>query len=300
MKIIKPNVFTDASLISSTVAEDDYPVWVTGTTYAIGDRRIRTQTHRIYERVSAGAGSVAPELDLINWLDIGPTNRWAAFDDEIGTKTTGASPLVLVLSPGMTTGLILFELSARTAQVTMKDSPGGTLVYEKFIDLDGTIIESFYDWFFTEFEPMTDVVLTDLPGQFYTPELTISLVSTSGNPSVGVLKPGNVIDIGETLSGARVGISDYSIKKKDERFGTIGIVERAYSKKGSFSVITEKSRFNKIFRTLASLRATPCAYIGTESLGYQPLLIYGFFADFYISIEYYAHHLCNLEIEGLI
>jgi len=299
MKVIKPTVITDAMLVSSTVAEDDHAVWVSGTTYAIGDKRIRTETHRIYERITAGAGTTPPEDDSTNWLDIGPTNRWAMFDDVVGTVTTHDSPLTVVLEPGSVTGLALLELMGRQVQATMKDGPGGTVVYDRTIDLDGTIIESIYDWFFSEFEQRTDAVLTDLPGQFTGCELTITITATSGDAACGVCKPGMVIDIGGTQYGARVGIVDYSKKDRDQWGNTI-IVPRAYSKKGTFEVVTEKYRLNKIYRTLVALRATPAVYIGTEYQGYEPLIVYGFFKDFSIDVAYPAHHLCSLEVEGLI
>ena len=181
----------------------------------------------------------------------------------------------------------------------MKDATGGTVVYDQFIDLDGTDISSFYDWFFNDFEQRTDLVLTDLPRQFASAELTVTIIATSGNAEVGVLKPGITADIGLTQWGASVGISDYSVKDRDP-FGNVVINERAYSKKASFSVETGLSQFSKVFKTLAALRATPCVYIGTEEEGYEPLLIYGFFKDFSIDIQYLDYHLCALEIEGLI
>jgi hypothetical protein len=78
------------------------------------------------------------------------------------------------------------------------------------------------------------------------------------------------------------------------------IVERAYSKKGSFTMMISPGSFNRIYRTLAGLRATPCVYIGTEVEGFEPLLIYGFFSSFNMEIPYRTYQLCSLDIEGLI
>jgi len=299
MKVIKPTVITDAMLTHDTVPETDFPAWVSGTTYAVGDKCIRTSTHRIYQRLVAGAGTTAPESDTTNWEDVGPTNKWAMFDNVVGTATTTTSPLTRVINPGSATGLALLELIGRQAQVVMKDQTGGTTVYSKTIDLDGTIIESVYDWFFAEYEQLTDVVLTDLPGQFPNGELTITVTATSGNVSCGVCKPGTVIEIGDTLAGAKAGIVDFSGKERDT-FGNYSVVERSFAKEASFAVLTQKSDFNKIFRRLASLRATPAIYIGTEMTGYEPLIVYGFYKDFSIDVAYQSHHLCSLEVEGLI
>jgi len=299
MKVIKPTVITDAMLTHDTVPETDYSAWVSGATYAVGDKCIRTSTHRIYQRLVAGAGTTAPESDTTNWEDVGPTNKWAMFDNVVGTATTTTSPLTRVINPGSATGLALLELIGRQAQVVMKDQTGGTTVYSKTIDLDGTIIESVYDWFFAEYEQLTDVVLTDLPGQFPNGELTITVTATSGNVSCGVCKPGTVIEIGDTLAGAKAGIVDFSGKERDT-FGNYSVVERSFAKEASFAVLTQKSDFNKIFRRLASLRATPAIYIGTEMTGYEPLIVYGFYKDFSIDVAYQSHHLCSLEVEGLI
>jgi hypothetical protein len=304
MKVIKPVSITDAMLASSTVAEPaaGETLWSAATAYVAGNQAIRTTTHRVYECLVDHTNAV-PEDNTAGttpkWLDIGPTDRWAMFDNVVGTVTSGASPLAVVLQPGGISGIALLELVGREATVTVKDAPGGAVVYDRTIDLDGTIVESFYAWFFAPFEQRTDVVLADLPGQFTQCELTIAITATSGDASCGVCKPGNVIDIGRTQAGARVGIIDFSRKDRDA-FGKTIVVERAFSKRASFDVVTDKAGFNRIFRALASLRATPAIYIGTEGPGYEPLLVYGFFRDFSIDVAYLSHHLCSLEVEGIV
>lgn len=43
-------------------------IWVTGTTYAIGDVRWSPANGRIYRRRTAGAGATDPSLDPTNWM----------------------------------------------------------------------------------------------------------------------------------------------------------------------------------------------------------------------------------------
>ena len=299
MKIIKPHLITDSMMVSSSVAENDYPAWVSGTTYALGAKVVRAGVHKIFQRYAAGSSTVAPELDPTIWQDIGPTGKWAPFDNVVGTLATGSSPLNYTLRTGFTDSLALFELTGRYVDVVMKDAAGGTVVYQKRIDLEVGDIETIFDWFFSELDLRNDIVVTDLPGQYASAELSITLTTTSGNASVGVIKPGLISDLGETQYGAKVGIDDYSRKERDA-FGNTVITERAYSKRGSFTLMTILGTFNRIYRTLAALRATPCVYIGTEEAGYEPLLIYGFFSSFSIDITYPNYHLCSLDIEGLI
>lgn len=52
--------------IYSNVGEQ-YPTWVSGTTYALGDKVTRSTTQAVYVRIVAGAGTTAPESDTTNW-----------------------------------------------------------------------------------------------------------------------------------------------------------------------------------------------------------------------------------------
>ncbi|MDP2099840.1 MAG: hypothetical protein U1D70_08125 [Methylobacter sp.] len=301
MKLIKPTVITDAMFTSSTAPEADFAAWAVGTAYVVGNKVIRT-THRIYECLADNTGNI-PEDNLTGltpkWLDIAPTNKWAMMDDVIGTSTTIASPLTVVLSPGPFGGLALMELVGKDAEITVKESPSGITVYNKTISLDGTVITSFYDWFFAPYKQLDSFVLTDLPDQFYTPEITISITATTGNVSCGVCKLGEVINIGGTEYGATSGVIDYSRKEKDV-FGRYTIVERAFSKRANFKIFTDKIDYNRISRRLAEVRATPSVWIGSDIPGYEPLVIYGFAKDWSIDVAYPTANYCNLEIEGLI
>ena len=303
MSIISPVTLTDAMLVSSTAPETDYAAWNAATNYTIGTKVIRTTTHRIYENLIAGVDATLPENATTGvtprWLEIAPTNRWAMFDNKIGTVTTlGTSPLTVVLQPGLTSGVALLELTGEQVQVTMKDAPAGTVVYNKTITLDGRVITSFYEWFFTDYVQLTDVTLSDLPGTFSTCELTISITSAS-TVACGVCHVGKSYPLGSTQYGASVGVISYSKKTTDD-FGNTTVVKRANSKRNSLQLITEKVHFNRTYRLLASLDSVPCVYTATELPGYEPLIVYGFWRDFSIDVAYPTYNLTNIEIEGLI
>lgn len=303
MSIIKPTLLTDAMLTSSTAPETDYAAWSASTSYAVGQRvtRAASGVHRNFECLVAGVNATAPELDSSaspRWLDLGANNRWAMFDTKVGTVTALSSPLTVVMAPGAISGLALLELTGAQAQITMKTAPGGAVVYARTISLEGGVIESFFEWFFNEPVQRTDLTLTDLPSQFAGCELTVSITGV-GAVACGVCHVGTVHAIGDTLAGATVGIISYSVKKADD-FGNITVVKRANSKRNSLKLLTQKSSFNRIYRLLAVLDSVPCIYIGTESEGYDPLIVYGFYRDFSIDVAYPSHHLTNIEIEGLI
>lgn len=305
MKVIKPTNIIDTMFVSSTIPETDYTAWNAATSYVVGQRVMRAVTgvHRNFENLIAGVDATSPEIATTGatprWLDLGATNRWAMFDSKVGTLSTATLDLTTVLIPGSISGLAALGLTGRTLQVKMKDVVGGTVVYDKTINLDATVITSFYEWFYEEFEQMTDVTLTDLPSQYYNPEVTFKLTSTSGNVSCGVLSLGRTYTLGQSQYGASVGIISYSIKQSDA-FGNITVVKRQNSKRNNLKLLTEKSLFNRTYKILAELDSVPCIYIGAEALGYEPLIVYGFWKDFSIDVSYPTMNLTNIEIEGLI
>ena len=243
----------------------------------------------------------APNSSPLYWVDMGQSNVWGMFDEAVGTLTTATSNLTVVLRPGAVSGLALMELAGKQLSVVMKDAPGGTVIYSKTILLDNTPVVSFYDWFYADYEQLSDAVMTDLPIHFVSNELTISITGVSGLSTVscGLCQMGKVIPIGTTLSGATVGIVDYS-KKTVNAFGNYTIERRAFSKRADYQVIVAKGDFNRIFRALTGLTSTLCVYVGENAVGYEPLLVWGFYKDTSMVVDYANTRLCNFSIEGLI
>lgn len=296
MKLIEPLAITDATLLSSNVAETDWPAWSAGTAYVLGDKVIRTSTHRIYQRTVAGTTATAPELDLTNWLDIAPTNRWAMFDSVVGTLTTQATSISVTVRPvGVVNSLALLDISGDTLQVVMTDPIDG-IVYDVTYSLSYTSgIIDWYSYFYTPIERKSGIIITDLPG-YLSADIAITISNPGGSVSVGTCVAGSLQNLGHTKYGASVGIQDYSRKERDA-FGNYTVVERPFNKKARFSCTVDADRVDRTHALLARRRALPTVYIGSED--YQSTVVYGFFKDFDIVIPYPTFSECSLEIEGL-
>ncbi len=302
-KIIKPNRIDDNTLNYTSVTEpaDGEPLaWDSETDYDVEDEVISLTTHRRYRAVASSSG-VNPATDISDppkWLDIGPTLRWAMFDQALGTHTSAEGDLTVRMVSSGATGIALLQLTGRYATVLVRDGPGGTVVYEREVELDGSLIDSFYAWFFEPFEQLDRVILTDLPGTFLSGEIEVEIEGT-GTVACGECVPGRTVDLGRAQYGARVGILDWSVKERTP-FGAMNVVERGYSNRANITMLTEKADFQRIFTTLASLRATACVYVGAQTHGYEPLTIYGFYRDFEIVVSYPSHHLLSIDIEGIV
>lgn len=295
MYVIKPNPINDAALISSTVPETDHAAWNAATSYVVGNRVIRTTTHKIYEAILAGVDAGLPENTPTRWLVVGSTNRWRMLDSEVGSVTSAATSLTVVLSPGYATALALLEVDAQVIGVTVRDA-ASTITYTTTRSLDTSVLLDWYDYFFADPVPRSEIVF---PGLYIGTGYTVTVTLTGATVECGALVVGEATDLGATEYGATLGIVDYSRKTTDD-FGVVTITRRKYAKRLTAKLAFERERTNRVFRTLAALRSTPCVYVTSDALDYESLTVFGFYKDFRIDVAYPTHNYCTLDIEGLI
>lgn len=298
MKFIRPVSIDDSRFISGTVPEDDYAAWSSGTTYAAGDRVISTATHRIYESVQASNLNHSPVTDTGTWwLDIAPTNRWALFDRSVGSLTTAAAPWSVTIAPGAIDSLALLDVAdAGSARIVMIDAGSVTVYDQTYSMAESSSLTDWLAYFSDPIVPRSTLIVTDLP-LYANAELTVTF-DGSADVGVGTLAVGTLIDIGATRYGASVGIVDYSRKEADA-FGVVSVTERAYAKKIEADCLVDNTRLDYVASVLASVRATPCVWIGDDASRYTSLLAYGFYRDWGLNIAYPAHSEFNISIEGL-
>ena len=296
MKVIRPIAITDAMLLSSSVPENDYAVWSSATTYAVGNRVIKG--HRIWESLQAANLNKDPETDKSVppwWLRVSSTNRWRMFDEAVNSQTTATVSMVVEVQPGAVNTVGLVELTGSNVRVQLFD--GTTLVYDSMQSIDDTPIYDWWSYFYEVYNPASTLIFQNVPSYL---NGRIVVTVTGSSVGCGELVFGTSYDLGETKAGASAGITDYSRKTTNE-FGVVDIVQRAYSKRASVQVLLDADSLRRTQALLANLRSTPCLWVGeTNTLRFSPLVIYGFFRDFQLEIPGPVLALCSLEIEGMI
>lgn len=295
MKVVKPITVTDAVLVSSTLPETDHAAWSSGATYAVGDRVVHA--HRIVESLQAGNNAHTPGAAGSEtwWLDVGPTNRWAMFDNVVNTLSTATGEMTIVLAPGLVDSVGLVDLQGATVRVRMTD--GATVVYDQTQSLDGSTVLDWYDYFFEPFDTVGSVLFRNLP-QYLNGQVTVT-ISGPATVSVGALVLGKEFDLGDTGFGATAGITDYS-RKDTNAFGAVTLVRRAYAKRSSTKLQLPNTHLRRVRNVLADLRATPCLWVGADDTSlFEPLVVFGWYRDFQIEIAYPQTSFCTLEIEGM-
>lgn len=293
MKVIKPTAFTESMLVSSNAVES-HANYSAGTTYA-KDAIVNLGTHLYQSLVNNNLGNT-PSTSPLYWLDIGPNNIHAMFDNQVSTTTISSTPLVVAFKPGIFNSLALLGLVGNSLDIAVRDGTGGPITYTATFALDGTVISDWYQYFFEPFVQKSEVVMTDIP-PFSNSEVTITLTGGS-TVQIGLCSFGTFYFLGDTEYGANVGITDYSRKDTDD-FGVTTFVQRAYSKRMTARLMLDTAQINRVQRILADIRANPSVWIGADGDDYLPTLMYGYYRDFSIEIAYQTKSFCSLEIEGL-
>ncbi|MFD1952105.1 hypothetical protein ACFSGX_15130 [Sphingomonas arantia] len=266
LQLLQPVTVTDAVLAVSSVPETDAPAWDAATPYPIGARVIRGSTHRIYESLASGNLGNDPAAPAGRWLDLGPTNRWAMFDQALGTVTTAAGAIVVTLDAGTAGAVALLDVKAATVRVQ-------ALGYDRTVQAGaGTL------------------TFLDLPAG----PVNVRIAG-DGAVSVGTLLIGRCVGLGITEASPTAGITDFSRKVVDD-FGEVTVVERAWAKRMTAKALIRTDALDVVASRIAGVRARPCLWIGQSGL--DSLTIYGFFKDFSVEVADGVSKL-SLSIEGL-
>ncbi|MDP1026399.1 hypothetical protein Q5H91_04175 [Sphingomonas sp. KR1UV-12] len=298
LRFLDPVVVDGSVLVSSNVPETDAPVWAASTTYAKGAQVIAA--HRIYESLVAGNVGADPATTAAKWLDIGPTNRWAAFDQALGTSTiVGANVEVVLKSPAPVSGLALLDTNAATVRLrapgydrTLVPDSAGKALFLDFTAPAGTAVT------------VTATPAAVIPGPQRWDDgarwldqrvWNDSLAAGDGTVTIGTMLIGQIKGLGVTETAPTAGIIDYSRKETDV-FGEVTVVPRAWAKRMAAKALIRTDAVDLVMNRLAAARAKPCLWLGHDDL--DALAVYGFYKDFDIAVAPSVSKL-SLSIEGL-
>jgi hypothetical protein len=300
MQTITPNLVNDATLLSTNVAENDYPQWDAGTTYALGAMLIYVvaNTHWVIKSlVASNVGNTPTGLDTdTKWVKVSETNRWKMFDLKHTSQTINSTSIsVTIANPSMVDGVYFGNLSGTSITISGVDQ-FDTSIYSSTVSLvDNSNVYDPWTYFFSPILYKTDFVITNLPPYSLT-KYTITISNPSGNAKCGTLLMGQVTNFGDTNYGMTAGLLDYSVKRANE-FGDFVLTERAYSKTLNIAVRSTKSQTDPFMAYAIRYRATPIVIVG--SIDYTMSYIFGFFKDVKGVVDYPSYSLFSVEFEGL-
>ncbi len=296
MKLIENVDITDA-VIDSTNAAESVAAWLVGTSYSTGQTARSDTTHRIYESlVDANLGNDPTADDGTNWLNIGPTNSHAMFDEYNETQTSVTGSIDVVLTPGQRcSAAALLNLDAAMVTLTMTDSVDG-LVFDQTYDLTSyENVNSYYDYFFELIIRKRDLFIAGLP-LYSDPEIGITIDNGVATAKCGNVVIGRVIETGATLMGAEFGTLSSSRIETDV-FGNTTIVPRTKRKSMNLTVSVARYKVDEVGRLLDARADLPTVFIGTEY--FERLLVHGIPRNWRMLLGQYLKSTLTIEIEGL-
>ena len=272
-----------------------YAAWNSGTTYAALDVAADFTEHKLYQSVQGSNTNHTPVGDDGTWwLELGPTNLWAMFDQKTGTQTEWLEEIAVTVDlTGRIDTIGLLNLTGSAVNITMMD--GATELHNEDYSLISTEgISSLYAYFYEPLAYMTDLVVQDLP---IDADLEATITLTGGSTvKIGNLVFGFGVEIGGAQYGARAGITDFSRITADD-FGNYQIVQRGYAKVADLVVWLDAADHNFVFNLLAEYRATPVLMIGADD--YTPLIQYGLLKDWRVAFTYPSHSVLDLQFQGI-
>lgn len=230
--------------------------------YGLGARVTDAASQSIYESL-VGSNSAAL-TDAESWARVGPTNRWAMFDDKPATQTVRADEIVTTIAvTGRVDTIGIVNCDAASINVTVEDETGTTELFNQdfpMVSIAG--ITNWWRWFFSPVVRERSIYISGLP-TVSNPRITVT-ASGTGMVAMGNFDLGWEYRIGGTELGFGVGITEYSEKQKDQ-FGTyVYNADRGYSDRGQFTVEVAREDFDWVHRLLTDQRGKPMLILGSE------------------------------------
>ena len=246
--------------------------------YSVGDRVILESEHLVYQCLVSTRQNPkdgATEDAAATWIEVGPTNKWAMFDELQNTKTKSSGDFSITLSASTFANVIAFlGISGVTSiDVEVKNSVGDVIYDKSVITNDFSSIYDHYTYAFYQISMLDKIVIDDLP-----------LIPSS---EIKVTFKGSNIEIGEVAFGFAIGVGDLvaentksdRFRYRDQEYNEFGyptgpkpiVVEL-----NTYDVLVPKLNNQSIQRLLDSITGKNTLWVGDIGGG-QNLLTYGFF-----------------------
>lgn len=281
MKILYPTPITPAMIKSgTTIAEPatGETAWASGGTYALGDFRLSLTAHRIYKCAQAHSGRTAyPENDTAYWTDFAPSQRAAPFDYYTSTKSSLAGNQTWVIQPGFFNAIGLYGFEGNTVQITVKDAPGGTVIFSKTLSMLAPP-SGWYQYLFGPRRTLKKLLVTDIPPR---PNAELSITLTGNPTAIGSILVGDYRSLigdaewGGTEAGATAEPVTFSYIKQDPDYGTVKIVRRPSATGMRASVVLPRSQADAAIETIQALQDQVVAWVASDQPGFDGLHVVG-------------------------
>lgn len=302
MILIKPLTVT-SSILTSSIAEPDSAVgeveWISGT-YNLGDRVIKSSTHRVYEVVADPSTNDDPAVGVTKtpktWVDVGSTNKFKMFDEANNTASVGDNLTVDIVPVSLVNSLAFFNVNCSIINITVFDNVGNT-VYTRSEEMRSRpLVNGWYNYFYSGFTAKTKLVDLDMPPTTIG-KITVEFVGSGA--SVGTFVCGKQAELGDTQYGTGAQLLDFSTPIEDE-YGNISYTAGFTAKLVDYDIMTDTTKLDSIFTEIESLGKRNAVFVGNPASIGDSTLTYGFVRDYNQVYTWPTKSKIALTVRGLI
>jgi hypothetical protein len=277
-----------------------YAVYDPTHTYALGDRVIDPVAHLVYESEITGPNMGQSVTNGTAWLLVGPTNKWAAFDDLRNTQVE--APVDIVQRIQLTdrvSSIAVIGLDART--VTITQTVGGVVKYTVTANLSKRKSRSWKEWYFAPFSSRTSVQYFDLP-PYRDAIITVTVAKPGpGRRAVGGIVIGNSVYIGDAQYEATSDHLNFSNVERD-KFGNLKLDPERSVPKVDLTIWFDKSLTSQILKLREQLNGRPAIWSGLDDFTldyFEPLFIFGIHKEFSLNLKGFDYGVITLQVEEM-
>lgn len=286
------------TLKNSNVAASTLNEYSSGTTYASGDKvkvsyeSDGTTDRRPIEKYESTADSNSGNYPPSNpdvWSYLGPTNRWAMFDDYINTQTENSDAIEVKVTANKCSHFVLYNLDATDIEWWLYNSSGDTVK-------SGTINLA-YSETIGNIAYKTDII-QPVNAWVFNGSIEVHINKTGDTAKCGHMSIGRAQDIGNAQFGVETGQLDFS-KYETANSGYTYLKQGSWAKENKVDLHLDSSRIDRVFYYIADARSIPSVWECNQSnTTWEPLLLFGFYKKASIVLRYKISTL-RLQLRGM-
>lgn len=265
LTILEPIAVTEQNVSSNIALEDEY---VDGQTYTLGQQRRIDGT--LYEVVTETTNKSPLGLNR-DWADIGPANRYAAFDVQLGadkyrvleTSSKREDLIEFTLTGLSRVGQFSF-FGLKATRIEIVASFDGAVIFETGYDLeDATDYNgSIWAWMFVPRNFATESTLTgiNIPGNS---TITIRILRDGAIAEVASVVMGLPTSYGTTLLGTSRRLRSRATRDFTGLLATL--IPRRPTYVVNYNLVLKSNSASAFWQKLESLNGRPAVFSGSDN-----------------------------------
>ena len=232
------------------------------------------------------------------WTDVGPTNRFKAFDLLRNSRTVAASPFTFTLTPGTGVDAIGFSgISADQITISFSSTLGGGVVRETTMETVRRPVTNWYEWVTAPYYRVGVAADLEIP-PYPDIEIEITLTSESGTVELGGVVMGLKSRLGTAVIGSEIDAQNFSPIERDA-YGNARMIPQRNTPVVRQTVWCEAVDVNRLNNTKNQLAGVPAYWIFLSDPThpyFEILVLVGPYSRWTIPLEHHEQVPQRLEV----